>query len=77
MSLIQLSSVGYMHPEDLTHVWVCYECQQCFDFEIDKDDHTRNTGHDELRRYEITEVLGGFNETGMQQSPFRQDENPR
>ena len=49
-----------MRENDLRHVWVCYECQQCFVFEMDMQDHTRLTGHRELQEYEITEVMDGF-----------------
>jgi hypothetical protein len=54
-----------MHPTtDLSNIWICYECQRCFIFEGDKDDHTRTIGHKEFQQYDITETLDrGYGET--------------
>jgi hypothetical protein len=65
---------------DLSHVWICYECQRCFIFEGDKDDHTRTIGHKEFQQYNITEALDHrrYRETNnVQRNSHKQNEESR
>jgi hypothetical protein len=64
-----------MHPADLRYVWVCYECQQCFVFENDKDEHRITTGHKEFKSYEISEVLDKYGETNLEHRQYVGDEH--
>ena len=56
----------HMHPTDLSYVWICYECRQCFIFKSDKDGHTRTTGHNEIRQSDITEGIDTRETNDMQ-----------
>ena len=51
---IRLSVVA----DTLGHIWFCYECQQCFVFKSDKEDHTKATGHENFREYLTADLLG-------------------
>jgi hypothetical protein len=66
-----------MNPDDLRRVWVCYDCNECFVFQNDKDDHIAMTGHKQLQEYDITEILGKYQEGDIQSRRYQQDEHSR
>ena len=46
-----------MRPNELGRVWLCNECQQCFIFESDKDDHVRMMGHGKFQEFNTAALL--------------------
>ena len=42
-----------MHPDDLSKVWLCYECGRSFTFNSDIEDHKRQFMHSKVLLYDL------------------------
>jgi len=42
-----------MHPEDLKILCICVECRQRFIFHSDWEDHQVETGHFDIKKYDL------------------------
>ena len=42
-----------MGQEDLKTLWFCFECGKRFIFRLDVEDHTKESGHTRIYKYDL------------------------
>jgi hypothetical protein len=42
-----------MDQEDLKTLWFCFECGKRFIFRLDVEDHTKESGHTRIYKYDL------------------------
>ena len=47
------TTLTIMHPEDLKILCICVECRQRFIFHSDWEDHQVETGHFDIKKYDL------------------------